>query len=88
VLREAPCLLGLFSLVALIYRDLNRGKHPEPRTAPWYAKAQITFADALAAARRALWQDTVLERAAPHGDFQQLPPDLRDLLLDRLSLAA
>ena len=88
VLRMAPCLLGLFSLVALIYRDLNGGEDPKPRTDPWYAKDEITFADAIAAVRRALWQETVLASASPHGAFQKLPPELRETLLDRLSLAA
>jgi len=88
VLREVPCLLGLFSAVALIYRELSRGKTPEPRTDPWYAKAQVTFADAIAAVRRLLWRETVLGQASPHGVFQKLPPELRQMLLDRLSLAA
>ena len=88
VLRAAPCLLGLFSVVALIARDLNRGHGPEPRVDPWYAKAEVTFADAIAAVRRLLWQETVLEEASRHEAFQKLAPDLRDLLLDRLSLAA
>jgi len=88
VLREAPCLLGLFSLVALIYRDLSRGKSPNPRADPWYAKAQVTFADAISAVRRALWEETVLKQARQHEAFQKLPPGVRDLLLDHLSLAA
>lgn len=88
VLRQAPCLLGLFSLVALAYRDLCRDKDPKPRTDPWYAKAEVTFADAVAGVRRALWQETVLGEASGHQAFQKLPPELRDLLLDRLSLAA
>jgi hypothetical protein len=88
VLREAPCVLGLFSLVALIYHDLNRGKHPRPRTDPWYAKAHVTFADAIAAVRRLLWQETILNGPSEHRAFQKLPPNVRDLLLDHLSLAA
>ena len=38
--------------------------------------------------RRLLWQETILADASRHEAFQKLPPDLRDLLLDRLSLAA
>jgi hypothetical protein len=88
VLRQAPCLLGLFSLVALAFHALIRGRTPEPRTDPWYAKAGVTFADAIAAVRRALWAETILSGAAQHTAFQKLPDDVRDMLLDHLSLAA
>jgi hypothetical protein len=52
VLRTAPCLLGVFSLVALIFHRLWQ-RHPvAPRRDPWYAKKEVTFSDALAAVRR------------------------------------
>ena len=92
VLRQVPCLLGLFSLVALAYHELCRDQAPKPRRDPWYPKAHVTFADAIAAVRRALWRETVLKQALSHEAFQKLPPrvrdDLQNSLLDHLCLAA
>jgi hypothetical protein len=53
--RSTPCLLGMFSLVALFGKVLHPdGKVPVQRTA-WYAKAEATFSDVLAEVRRQLW---------------------------------
>ena len=88
VLRTAPCLLGLFSLVCLIYHRHTRGEGSGPRSTAWYGKAEPTFADAVASVRRLLWSQTVLKQADRHGAFQKLPPDLRETLLDQLTRAA
>jgi DDE superfamily endonuclease len=52
--RTTPCLLGLFSLVVLTASALHPDALPT-RQAAWYAKAEPTFVDALAAVRRHLW---------------------------------
>ncbi len=53
--RSTPCLLGMFSLVALFGQALHRdGKVPVQRTA-WYHKTEATFSDVLAEVRRHLW---------------------------------
>lgn len=89
VLRTAPCLLGLFTVVCLIYHRHIRGRRAEPPPpTPWYRKSEPTFADAIACVRRLLWSQTVLERADRHGAFRNLPPDLRETLLEHLSRAA
>jgi hypothetical protein len=88
VLRTAPCLLGLFSLVCLIYHRDTRGEGAAPLSTPWHTKSAPTFADAAATVRRLLWSQTVLKQADPHGTFQKLPPDLRETLLDQFSRAA
>lgn len=88
VLRTAPCLLGLFSLVALAFHADHRGKMPKPLAFPWYLKAEVTFSDALAAVRRVLWRETILKEPFGHEAFQKLPPETHETLLDRLSLAA
>ncbi len=46
--RETPCLLGLYSVVALLTKGLvGRGEVPHPTTT-WYTKAHATFIDSLA----------------------------------------
>ena len=52
--RSTPCLFGLFSIVTLSAHALH-ADHLPTRAAAWYPKAEPTFADALAAVRRALW---------------------------------
>lgn len=53
--RSTPCLLGMFSLVALFGAALHPdGKVPVQRTA-WYYKSEATFSDVLAEVRRQLW---------------------------------
>src|SRR5207248_10350360 len=62
VLRAFPCLLGLFSLVALAYaQHVKRGGKARPLGTPWYAKPHVTFSDAIATVRRLLWRQTVLK---------------------------
>jgi hypothetical protein len=88
VLRTAPCLLGLFSLVSLIFVQYAR-RHPiRPLCTPWYAKTEPTFSDAIATVRRLLWSETIFETPSQHEAFEKLPRHLRRILLDRLSLAA
>jgi hypothetical protein len=89
VLRTAPCLLGLFSVIAVLFHRHTRGTTPPPPAAcPWYAKAETTFSDALAAARRLLWEQTVLAGSGQNAPLKKVPPDIRRILLDHLSRAA
>ena len=53
--RSTPCLLGMFSLVALFGAALHPdGSIPVQRTA-WYHKPEATFSDVLGEVRRQLW---------------------------------
>jgi hypothetical protein len=73
VLRTAPCLLGLFSLVSLIFAR-HAGEHRvQPRDAAWYAKKEITFSDAMATVRRLCWE-TILKQWLDHTRVPKLPP--------------
>lgn len=82
VLRAAPCLLGLFSIVCLTYAEHVKRANVSPRQTPWYAKEEPTFADALASVRRLFWEQTVFQQSRMYGGFQKLPPLLRHTLLD------
>lgn len=91
VLRTAPCLLGLFSVVSLIFHCITskpNQKPARPAAWPWYHKTHITFSDALAGVRRQLWQETIISGSMPHGDLKKLPLQIRQALLDHLSYAA
>jgi len=87
VLRTAPCLLGLFSLVTLIFARHMRDKGVKPLCSPWYHKTDATFSDAITTVRRLCWAE-VLKRSPGHRGVTKLPTGLRLTLLDHLSRAA
>jgi DDE superfamily endonuclease len=71
--RTTPCLLGLYSMVALLAHALHPdGKIPIQRTA-WYDKSQATFADVLAAVRRHLWGVLSYPTSARDPDLIEIP---------------
>lgn len=90
VLRAGPCLLGLFSVVCLIYaRHLSdRRRKPAVLATAWYDKREPTFSDALACVRRLCWEQTIFKRVAPDGGFQKLPSVFRETLLQCLTHVA
>ena len=79
VLRAAPCLFGLYTVVAVLYRTLPESKRGG--AVSWAGKAAVTFSDALGAVRRWLWTEAFLPQADPEGLFPKLPAELRDTLL-------
>lgn len=88
VLRMAPFLLGLFSVISLAFADHARRHHVEPADAPWYVKSEVTFSDAIACVRRLLWEQTIFGTSRFARQYAKLKPGLRSFLLDRLSQAA
>lgn len=87
VLRTAPCLLGLFSMVSLIFARHVRDHRLHLICTPWYAKHKATFSDAITAVRRMCWE-SVLKQSWNHAGVTKLPRPLRRTLLDHLSRAA
>ncbi|HET6519015.1 MAG TPA: hypothetical protein VFG47_04255, partial [Geminicoccaceae bacterium] len=84
IARTTPLLLGLFSLITLWADELfSRGLVP-PRRAAWYPKPALTFSDALAAVRHALWTAEAFPMSADHADVAKVPR----AVLDRLTQAA
>jgi hypothetical protein len=88
--RTTPCLLGLFSLVILLAAHL----HPtvlSTRPAAWYAKAEPTFTDALAAVRRRLWAEMnapTLPSTAPAANSPTTSSALLHMLIEAACYAA
>jgi hypothetical protein len=88
IARTTPCLLGLFSLVALFTSQLAPRTRCAVWTAAWYRKQQPTFADALAAVRREIWKAQGLSISRTIPDMQKLPRRLRDGITHALCYAA
>jgi hypothetical protein len=89
VLRVTPILLGLFTAVALLWRELPASKRRMRWGAtPCYQKRSITFVDALAAVRRELWQEALLAHRCRHRCLDRLPAAARRIILWHLAVAA
>lgn len=86
VLRAGPCLLGLYSVVAILFHALPESKRVGG--VAWPGKATVTFSDALCAVRRWLWAETVLPQSGADAALQKLPEPIRELLLTTLAPAA
>jgi hypothetical protein len=87
VLRAAPCLFGLYSVVALVYERLRSRRRSTARV-DWAGKVGATFSDAMATVRRWLWSDWVFAHHGRGEAFSKLPRALRNLLLSALAPAA
>ena len=85
VLRAGPCLLGLYTVVALLFDALPESKRTG--AVAWPGKSTVTFSDALCAVRRWLWDEAVLPQAGEGTALQKLPPPVRELLLATLAPA-
>jgi hypothetical protein len=86
--RTTPSLLALFSLVTLLAQQLTQAQPLPVRTTAWYAKAQPTFADALAVVRRHFWQQKPFFNSRSFPGLERLPVAFVDDLLETLCYAA
>lgn len=85
IMREAPCLFGLFSVVALIFDQLpKKYKHT---FIMWNGKHEMTFSDAITAVRRFLWVEWIFETLHFKRTFQKFPQKLQLMLLYSLAPA-
>lgn len=87
VLRAAPCLFGLYSVVALLYEQLPAEAQAEG-SVDWDGKKAVTFSDAIMAVRRWLWANWIFAKADHATAFAKLPEPLREVLLYALAPAA
>jgi hypothetical protein len=91
VLRTAPCLMGCFSVVTLIYARHLRNTPPakvRPRDTLCWHKPEPTFADALFTVRRLLWSTTILSQTFASDVVAKSPHRIKTLVLDYLAEAA
>lgn len=87
VLRAAPCLFGLFSVIVLLYARLPANR-VRAAAILWPGKTDRTFSDAITAVRRWLWTDWVFATPKYHGAFAKLSRPIRAVLLYALAPAA
>ncbi len=87
VLRVAPCLFGLYSVVAALYTQMPK-RHSRVHGIEWPGKRYVTFSDAITAVRRWLWQEWVFAIPGHHEAFAKLILPFRQLVLYGLAPAA
>jgi hypothetical protein len=85
VQRAAPCLFGLYTVVALLFALLPQSDRSG--TVAWPGKVGTTFSDALTAVRRWLWSEWVFQQAGSRTAIQKLPDPLREIRLAGLAPA-
>ncbi len=88
IARTTPCLLGLFSLVTLLGKQLTPQARRATATSAWYHKQRPTFSDTLAAVRREIWREQGFVTSARTTDMQKLRPALRNAITYALCQAA
>lgn len=84
VLRMTPCLFGLYSVIALAYRQAGLPRTPRVG----YIKKHSTFSDAVEWARRELWEKTFFNAPLYRHLLKNIPRDALNPLLSHLALAA
>src|SRR5687767_6255607 len=77
IARTTPCLLALFSIVALLAARLDRCARSAVQIDAWYRKPRPTFTDALAAVRRQFWREQGLLLSWRQSEATKLRPALR-----------
>jgi hypothetical protein len=87
VLRAAPCLFGLFSVIALLYAQLP-ARRTDGVAILWPGKIDRTFSDAITAVRRWLWCEWTFATPQHHDAFSKLPRPMKAVLLYALAPAA
>jgi len=88
IARTTPCLLGLFSIVTLLASRLDCRARVQVSSSAWYHKPRPTFADSLAAVRRAIWSEQGFAVSRQSVDAAKLPPALREGIAYALCHAA
>lgn len=85
VLRGEPCLLGLYTLVAL-WDSSRSPRDLEKREVCWAGKESRSFSDAIAMVRRDLWKGWVLNTPRHRRAFAKLTKPEKILLYNALTL--
>ena len=80
VLRAAPGLFGLFSVIVLLYARLPANR-VRAAAVVWPGKTDRTFSDAITAVRRWLWTDWVFATPRHHEAFAKLSRPMKAVLL-------
>jgi hypothetical protein len=88
VARTTPCVLGLYSLIALLAERVWTQQALTVRRDTWYAKERVTFSDTIALVRRWLWAEQHLQMSKTTVDMIKVPRSFFERLTETLCYAA
>ena len=88
IARMTPCLLGLFSIVTLLGKQLTLMARWATTTTAWYRKQRPTFLDTLATVRRDIWYEQGFVTSSRAANTRKLRPNLRSGIAYALFQAA
>ena len=88
IARTTPCLLALFSLTTLLAAALHKRGQLRLRSAAWYDKPQLTFADTIAAVRQQFWAGSLFAGSPFQRNQIKIPRLLFQHLTEALCYAA
>ena len=80
VLRMAPCLIVLYTLIVLFYDQMNAKTSKHRRRVAWTGKNHTTFSDMHASVRRYLWMEWVFAQVPGGEDVRKLSPAVQKLI--------
>lgn len=87
VLRMAPCLFALYTVVAVWYAQLPGG-YRRKSPVDWVGKRDRTFSDAITMVRRWIWDEWIFEGAYQDVTLSIMPRPLREILIYTLAPCA
>ena len=82
--RTTPCLMGLFSLVAMVAQELSKNGKLKIRQAVWYQKEVATFSDALGCVRQQIWERQSFQTSENEWEIIKVPRSYLECLTDTL----
>jgi hypothetical protein len=88
IARTTPVLLGLCSLVTLLALRLSQSDPIPVSATAWDRNVEPTFADGLALVRQHLWRARYVVNSTPEAESRPFPPEVFDLLIHGIPLAA
>jgi hypothetical protein len=87
VLRLTPCLLGLYTVIVLLYLQLPKTSRTL-RAVFWQGKTTVTFSAMMTCVRRAICAQWCFHTPADHKAFSKLSRSLQDTILYAMAPAA
>lgn len=85
--RTTPCLMGMFSLIAMMAQELSNGGKLKIRSAIWYHKELATFSDAIGCVRQQIWESQSFQTSEKGVEMIKIPRSIMETLIDTLCFA-
>lgn len=82
--RTTPCLMGMYSLVALVAEELSKSGKLKIRQAVWYQKQVATFSDAIGCVRQQIWEWRSFQTSDGQVEMIKIPRAYLECLTDTL----